>query len=125
MLLHRSPPLLFVALLCASVLFVRGGGMHLHLCLDGKESPTEIHWADAGVHNDVEHASEPHNDRDVALGEVAGKLSKTFGDLQFAVVAALSLLFLLPRVSERVTPRPAARPSAARFYRPPLRGPPL
>lgn len=125
MLLHRSPPLLFVALLCASVLFVRGGGMHLHLCLDGKESPTEIHWADAGVHNDAEHTFEPHDDRDVEFGEIAGKLSKTLSDLPLAVVAVLSLLFLLPLAGERLTPRSAARPSTARFYRPPLRGPPL
>ena len=125
MLLHRSPPLLFVALLCASVLFVRGGGMHLHLCFDGKESPTEIHWADSGLHNDAEHAVEPHTDQDVEFGEVAGKLSKTVSDLPFAVVAVLSLLFLRSHASERLAPRPAARPSSSSFYRPPLRGPPL
>lgn len=125
MLLHRSPPLLFIALLCASVLFVRGGGMHLHLCFDGNESPTEVHWADGGVHNDAEHASQPHDDQDVGFGDVVAKTSKGLGDQPVAIFAVSLLLLVLPLSSERPSLRPAAVHSTPRFFQPPMRGPPL
>jgi len=122
---RKPPPHLFIALLCVSVLFVRTAGLHLHLCLDGAEAPSQIHWADVGVHNDADHASQPHDDRDVEVGEIVGKTFKGFGDLHIALVAAVILLLVLPPSRERLSTRPSVAWSPARHYRPPLRGPPI
>lgn len=121
---HLQP--LFVMLLCLSVFAARTGGMHLHLCLDGQEAPAEVHWADTGIHNDVEHATESHDDRDVDLGDGIAKTFKGSGDFSLAILAAAILLtlVLLPR---QTPPQPqriwVSRPT--RLLRPPLRGPPL
>ncbi len=105
---------------------MRAGGMHLHLCLDGQESATEVHWADAGVHNDEEHVSQTHDDRDLNFGEVVGKTTKGFGDLPLAVLAAVLLLFLIPVSRERTSRREeVVVPLGPSFFLPPLRGPPL
>lgn len=116
---------LFIALLCVSVLFVRGGGMHLHLCFDGQEAPAKVHWADTGVHDDAEHASESHDDRDVGFGEGIAKTAKSAGDHALAILAAVMLLTLLlvPSVAPLHTRR-FALPAAPRYFLPPLRGPP-
>lgn len=122
----RRPSLSFIALLCVSVLFVRVGGMHLHLCLDGQEEPTEVHWADSGVHNDADHATTSHEDRDVDMGEGLSKTAKSIADLSLVFLAAILLTSFassgrwIPVPLRRV---PISRP--ARSFRPPLRGPPL
>lgn len=116
---------LFIALLCVSVLFVRAGGMHLHMCLDGQEAPTQVHWADSGMHNDVEHATESHDDRDIDLSEGVAKTSKGTADFSLAVLVAAILLTLL--AVPRQAPPQLQRifvPEVPRFLRPPLRGPP-
>lgn len=116
---------LFIALLCVSVLFVRGGGMHLHLCFDGQEAPAEVHWADTGIHDDAEHASESHDDRDVGFGEGMAKTAKTAVDYSLAILAAAFLLslILVPSAAPLHSRRTLV-PTAPRYFLPPLRGPP-
>lgn len=121
----RRPSLTFIALLCVSVLFVRLGGMHLHLCLDGQETASEMHWSDAGIHNDEEHTSQAHDDRDIDYSDIVGKTSKSFGDLPLAVLAAILLFAFVrtPRLRPSVTA--AIFPLTPSAFLPPLRGPPL
>lgn len=120
-----SRHVLVVALLCVSVLFVHGGGMHLHLCFDGQEAPAEVHWVDAGAHDGAEHAAELHNDLDVGFADGLAKTSKPGADHIFAILAAallIPLLFALP-----VAPPRRRRPLAAvvpPYFQPPVRGPP-
>lgn len=116
---------LLIALICASVLFVRTAGVHLHLCLDGQEAPTAVHWADAGVHEDDEHATGGHADRDLTLGEGIFKAPKTANDLPVAILGALLLMALLSDGMRRLSLlHPPLLHQRYTHLRPPLRGPP-
>ena len=121
-----NPFLLWTVVL--AVLAVRLTDTHLHLCFDGQEPPTSVHFADASVHHDDEHHDgSTHADKDI--NPFVGTLVKSDDDAQqiFALIASTLLTIdLLPRDSgipplERAAPRATDPP----FYlRPPVRGPP-
>lgn len=114
-----------LALLCASLVFVRAADVHLHLCLDGQEAPRQVHVADSGLHADDEHAGQQHEDRDVDLGGALAKTAKVGIDLPLFLIAALTLFLMLAafvRVPHRSNPLGAL--SRAHYLLPPLRGPP-
>lgn len=110
-----------------AVLTVRVSDTHLHLCFDGQEPPTTLHFADASVHNDEDHEGETHADRD--FDPFVGLLLKSGNsDPDVALpVSLVALVVLLPPVSDTVPAASDAPPSTLDppfFLRPPLRGPP-
>jgi len=111
-----------------ALLVVRIGDIHLHLCFDGLEAPTTVHFADASVHQDDEHPpGEAHADEDVDpfLGTL---VKKADFDADLALIPLLFVLALLapPLRTSPVRLFTAAPVVASPFsLRPPLRGPPL
>ena len=84
-----------MAIAMLALLLVRIGDTHLHLCFDGLEAPTSVHFADASVHHDEEHPQgEAHADNDVDpfLGTVAKKADL---DTDFALIPLLFVLGLI------------------------------
>lgn len=108
-----------------AVFATQASGAHLHLCFDGQEPPTTVHFADASVHPD--HGdNEQHADKD--LNPLVGLFKKSgTSDADLALPACVvgSVLLLPP---PRSTPPAAYRlPIVAGrplHLRPPLRGPP-
>lgn len=124
----RSPSarLLLWAVVLA-VLTVRASDTHLHLCFDGLEPPTSVHFADASVHHDEQHDTEQHADRD--FDPFVGLLLKHGGsDADLALpTCVLAAVLLLPPASSIVPAASASLPpdTGTSFHlRPPLRGPP-
>lgn len=123
----RSNPVLLWTLLLA-VLAVRIGDTHLHLCFDGLEPATSIHFADASVHHDDEHhESETHADQDV--NPFVGTLVKSDDDSRpvFAYIVGVLLIIqpvLEPSALGPIDPAPLSDTSPPFHLRPPLRGPP-
>ena len=122
----RSARFLLWAVVLA-VLTVRASDIHLHLCFDGQEPPTTVHFADASVHHDDNHDGETHSDKD--FDPLVGTLLKSSGtDSDIAPpLSVATLVLLLPPVSSTVPVasdqlRLAADPP--HHLRPPLRGPP-
>lgn len=120
---------LLILLLCIATLVMRIGGLHAHLCIDGDESPTVLHFEDAGLHASLHHegierASDHHDDLEL---KVDGDALTKLGSLELPALVALFLLaLLLPAAAARL-PRFAAawlQPRSAIHLRPPLRGPP-
>jgi hypothetical protein len=124
--LRFNPLLLWTVLL--AVLAVRMGDTHLHLCFDGQEPPTSVHFADASVHHDDEHDDGPaHADKDI--NPFIGTIVKSDDDPQplFALIVSTLLTIDLLSPDHGVAPFDRSTPLAAHppFYlRPPLRGPP-
>lgn len=122
----RSARFLLWAVVLA-VLTVRASDTHLHLCFDGQEPPTTVHFADASVHHDEAHGGENHADKD--LDPFVGLLLKhgaTDSDLALPT-CVLAAVLLLPPVSNTVPPAPDSLPAdlgPSFHWRPPLRGPP-
>ena len=108
---------------------MRVGGAHLHLCLDGGESPVSVHLsADTGADQPNSGVNQTHHDQDLSLsGEVLSKKADVAFDLAVLLVAAF-VLFWMPLVSRPVLPRGQTTlippPSLFRI-RPPLRAPPV
>ena len=97
-------------------------GAHLHLCLDGREAPVEVHSPDGGEHHERDAG---HQDRDLDLSnDLVGKSpSKGFDSglpptVPIVVAFATSNHRPVPTV-DSVAPR-----STRRFVLPPFRGPP-
>jgi hypothetical protein len=118
---------LLFALLCASLVAMRVGGTHLHLCLDGSEPPVSLHVADAAEHHADDAGDTPHLDQDVTLGADL-LVKKPFSDLDQSTIApafALPLFFVTRTRDVKPAfpqlPRLASNPGR---LRPPLRGPP-
>jgi hypothetical protein len=114
--------------LALAVFTVRASDTHLHLCFDGQEAPTSVHFADGSVHNDDHHDTDDHH-ADKDLDPFVGLLLKSAGtDPDVALPATLVALVLLlppardslPVISDPV--RLAVGPPL--HLRPPLRGPP-
>jgi hypothetical protein len=110
-----------------AVLAVRASDTHLHLCFDGQEPPTTLHFADASVHDDEHHDEGNHDDQD--FDPFIGVLLKNSGsDSDVALpLGVAALVLLLPPVTDTLPPTSDTLPSAVDppFYlRPPLRGPP-
>jgi hypothetical protein len=117
--------------LVLAVLTVRASDTHLHLCFDGQEPPTTVHFADASIHHDNHHddhhdGEETHADKD--LDPFFGVLAKSGdSDLEVALPVSFVVAFLLPVESQTLPVAAETIPLAASppFYlRPPLRGPP-
>jgi hypothetical protein len=127
MWLNSRSARLLLWVVALAVLTVRASDTHLHLCFDGQEPPTTLHFADASVHHDENHDGETHADRD--FDPFVGLLLKSGNtDSDVALpLGVVALVVLLPPVSDTV-PAASDPPSAATdppFYlRPPLRGPP-
>lgn len=121
-----SPRVRFCLLLLLGValLFTRLGGAHLHLCFDGLEPASSLHFIDSGQHAD-HHAGEEHDDRDVSL--IADALAKPI-KLSLEVALLLVLMGFGAPLFAPAIPRHrfAARITASPPFhlRPPLRGPP-
>ena len=105
---------------------VRSADAHVHMCLDGQESPAALHVADGGVHHaGGANAEQGHNDKDVKYA-VDGTLKKADSGDAWVIATVWSLAFLLPpRTAELPSDREASPPACNPFFlRPPLRGPP-
>lgn len=118
----------WVALLCSLLLVLRIGEAHLHMCLDGQESPVALHFVDVGFEHPFDEGAE-HNDTNVSMG--AGDLAKLkLSSLELDLPVAL-LLVLAVLLAGVVTRSPHPRKASTAFVRsiswlrPPLRGPPL
>lgn len=123
---------LLIALTCVSMLVLRVGGAHLHLCLDGGEPPMSLHLGDSGLHHvdvDAEHAGvlqdAPHTDQDVRIAaDVLIKKQIDLGTL--AILFAVLLVILLSRrrsLLPELLHLPFFAHAPVRLW-PPLRGPP-
>lgn len=118
-----------ITLLCITVLVMRLGGAHLHLCLDGSEPPVSVHLTDdARVNGSHTGVGQAHHDQDVSLsGEVLAK--KLDAALQLpALLAALVLLFVVPLVLVAIVRRDRTlliHPIPIFRIRPPRRAPPV
>jgi hypothetical protein len=118
-----------ITLLCITILVMRVGGAHLHLCMDGSEPPVSVHLtADAGLDNTSIGEGKAHHDQDVSLsGEVLAK--KLDGALHLPMLIAVAVvLFLVPLVRLPLLPRDRTsliHPIPIFRIRPPLRAPPL
>jgi len=110
-----------------AVFTVRASDTHLHLCFDGQEPPTTVHFADASVHHDDAHDGEEHADKDFdPFVGLLLKISGTDSDAAPAPCVAV-LVILIPPASDSVPVASDSRAPAIDppFYlRPPLRGPP-
>ena len=108
---------------------LRLSGAHLHLCFDGSEPPSTVHYQ---AHMDLEHnlpgASAAHEDMDIPLvGELFRKASKSGFDLPVFLVG-LWILWALFVAEKLLTPafrRLFVHSSSPRALLPPLRGPPF
>ncbi|WP_295680976.1 hypothetical protein [uncultured Nevskia sp.] len=123
-------PFLLV-LACIAVLVMRLGGVHQHLCFDGSEAPSALHFVDGGLHH-VETAggdliSDDVHHHDVEVSAADDGVTK-LPSLDLPVLALLIAVSLLLPLGRRIGLRPA-RPvirlaQAPLHLRPPLRGPP-
>jgi hypothetical protein len=127
MIRFRRPGLPGLFALCLAFVGVQVAGVHIHLCLDGQESPSSLHLSDAGLHADHHDDDAEHDDVDLtdSWGALAKKPQPGL-DLPAAVRTLHSLL--------QPAARPVIRPALDTFqssltgyrhYRPPLRAPPV
>ena len=118
-----------ITLLCITILVMRVGGAHLHLCMDGSEPPVSVHLtADMAQDEGATSVDQTHHDQDLSLsGEVLAKKSDGAPHLPMLLAIAV-ILFLIPLVRLPVVPRDRTslihRIPIFRI-RPPLRAPPL
>jgi hypothetical protein len=117
--------LLFLA--CALLILARVSGTHLHLCFDGHEPRSSLHWVEDGEADLHFGANSPHEDLDVSLvGNVLVKQDTAGLDLLPILFAAAIVLGLVRLAGRRVSyPRlPVPVPTLLFDLRPPPRGPP-
>jgi hypothetical protein len=110
-----------------TVLTVRASDTHLHLCFDGQEPPTTVHFADASVHHDDHHEGEDHADKDVDpfVGTLAKSGDADTGVALLASIPALAIFLPVMRGAPPMLPDLEVRAAGPPFHlRPPLRGPP-
>ena len=125
MLFRVSSKTWLLTLACIALLLMRIGGAHLHLCFDGSEPASSLHFSDAGHHAD-HHGSQQHDDRDVSLvGDTIVKLGKLNVDLPLLFLALLAFgLLSLPRSNTTRGDPVLNSINSLWFLHPPLRGPP-
>jgi len=126
----RSPMMMRGLLALASLALVWAGlgGAHLHLCLDGSEPPTSLHFVDGDYLGD-HHADTAHTDIDLPLFDEMVVKSPNKPGVELPVVILLALVFLVVhrRPASRSPPRTISHrdTTSPSRLRPPLRGPPL
>lgn len=118
---------LTVLMACLTLLLVKSGGAHVHLCFDGTGPSTSVKFDD-GVADPahVNTAAVQHHDLDLDVGnDLFGKLPKFDGALLNLLFAAMLTLIALrgkpPLAGARASRSPTLFPP---HLRPPLRGPP-
>lgn len=117
-----------VAMLCIMLLSARVDGAHLHLCLDGQESPVSVHLVDDGLDHHAPSVSAPHHDQDISLfTDAIAKSTKLKVDLPPMLLAVLLSLLLLVSYTRAPLLRRRVKltTTAVTDLLPPLRGPPL
>lgn len=128
MTILRTPRLQawLLTLLCVTLLLGRAGVAHLHLCFDGKESPSSFHVFDIGLHHAGSGIDAPHDDLDVAVSGERLFTGKFQWNAPLVLLAAI-VLCGFRRVRRRLVVPPLVRTVHATppFLWPPLRGPPL
>lgn len=114
-----------LTLFCVTLLVGRVGEAHLHLCFDGKESPSSFHLFDIGLHHAESGLDTPHEDADVAVSDKLLSKNKFEWNAPLVLLTAI-VVFGFLRFPRRFVPPFTARaiPEAPRFLLPPLRGPP-
>jgi hypothetical protein len=111
----------------AMLLLLRVGGVHLHLCFDGKEPPATLHLLDSALEDHLDGSSGQHQDEYLDDG-AASVIKNSTADIDIPpiVLAVLVLWVVLPRLRIPHTRRdllPAFLDP--KFLLPPLRGPPV
>jgi len=117
---------LWIVLICAlAFLFVSNSGTHLHVCFDGQEPPISVHVLD-GDHADLHHDDAAHDELDI------DPLSKPPPKPLYSDLPVLALLIVVCGLlwrSAAAVPVPlrclSSPRSLPRYWRPPLRAPPL
>jgi hypothetical protein len=117
-----------LTLIALAVVAMPASGVHLHLCFDGAEAPSAMHFAEDGNSHNEPGTHATHSDTDLELGApaVAKKVDNSL-DLPTLMVMA-GLLFRLPAPAPAVLPETDdATIVVASTYRllPPLRAPPV
>lgn len=114
-------------LLALMLAIVRIADAHAHLCADGKEPPTSIHFGDGGAHPCDDGQTNDHaGDKNVQLGaDVVLKKAPFLEHPWMPAFVAFAFDFTAPRSNETILNEPLTiRVAAAAHLRPPLRGPP-
>lgn len=99
---------------------------HLHLCLDGQETPVALHSPDGGDHHTVSEAGSAHQDFDVDLSN--NPLGKSTAKSLDSVLPSAASLFVLTANSAsdlQIVFDYVPAISSRRYLLPPLRGPPI
>jgi len=123
-------PLLLV-MACIAMLVMRLGGVHQHLCFDGSEAPSALHFVDGGLHHvDSGHGASiddsfHHHDVEVSAADDGVTQLPSLDLPVLALLIAVSLLLPLGRRNGLRPARLYTRLSPSPLHlRPPLRGPP-
>lgn len=128
-MITTRPFLLVMA--CLAMLVMRLGGVHQHLCFDGSEAPSALHFVDGGLHHvETGHGVSiddgfHHHDVEVSAADDGVTKLPSLDLPVLALLIAVSLLLPLGRRSGLRPARPYTRLSPPPLHlRPPLRGPP-
>lgn len=123
-------PFLLV-LACIAVLVMRLGGVHQHLCFDGSEAPSALHFVDGGLHHletaggDLISDDVHHHDVEVSAADDGVTKLPSLDLPVLALLIAVSLLLPPARRSGQRPAGPATRLAPPPLHlRPPSRGPP-
>lgn len=108
-----------------SLLFVSSIGTHLHVCFDGQEPPLSVHVLDVD-HIDLHGNDAAHDDLDI---DPLGKAPPKPFHSDLPVLALAMMFWILLWRSAAAVPAPlrylSFPRSLPRYWRPPLRAPPL
>lgn len=117
-----------VWMLAIAVLPIRMANAHLHVCMDGQETPVSLRVQALATHAGAVHEEEGRDDRDVdfSASVLTAKLSGGVDDVSLALVHVYVLAFLLPieRIVFSSIDPPNHDLSFVVTFRPPVRGPP-
>jgi hypothetical protein len=119
-----SPMLWMLAF--ALLIVVRTSDAHVHLCFDGQEPPSSLHFEDTPGHHQAEDSQAAHQDQDVdAVNPALVKKAAQAADIGPLPVVAVVLMLLPPdRGVERAITQRDPAPKLPYLFLPLLRGPP-
>lgn len=110
-----------------ALLPLRGANAHLHLCLDGKETPVSVHLEHAPTHFSDAQSADGHDDRDVEVPAAQAVIKiDALDQLTLACLAQSPLSLSLSSRVRYVAPGDTASALllAPSDLHPPPRGPP-